>query len=134
VADSHYGKNAYRSEKFSLFGRLPKGTRILGLRLKRFISLDLQILQAGQRFWLMACMLIDARHRGTAMSMTCRATIRLICEYLEGRLSPEVAGEFQRHISYCHDCRTVFDAAALTLEVYFDREVEPASIDRSRVA
>ena len=44
-------------------------------------------------------------------------------------------GEVQRHLSYCQNCRTVFDAAALTLEVYFDREVEhvPASL-RSRVA
>jgi hypothetical protein len=37
-------------------------------------------------------------------------------------------------LSYCRNCRTVFDAAALTLEVYFDREVEPVSADRSRVA
>ena len=68
------------------------------------------------------------------MSMTCKATIRLICEYLEGRLSPEVGGEVQRHLSYCQNCRTVFDAAALTLEVYFDREVEPAQADHTRVA
>jgi predicted anti-sigma-YlaC factor YlaD len=68
------------------------------------------------------------------MSMTCRATIRLICEYLEGRLAPEVAGEVQRHLSYCHDCRAVFDAAALTLEVYFDREVEATPADHTRVA
>jgi len=68
------------------------------------------------------------------MSITCKATIRLICEYLEGRLSPEVAAEVQRHLAFCHNCRTVFDAAALTLEVYFDREVEPAHFDRSRVA
>ncbi len=66
--------------------------------------------------------------------MTCKATIRLICEYLEGRLSPEVAGEVQRHLSYCPDCRTVFDAAALTLEVYFDRDLEPAPTPRTRVA
>jgi predicted anti-sigma-YlaC factor YlaD len=68
------------------------------------------------------------------MLMTCKATIRLICEYLEGRLAPEVAGEVQRHLSCCQDCRIVFDAAALTLEVYFDREVEPTSADRTRVA
>lgn len=68
------------------------------------------------------------------MSMTCKATIRLICEYLEGRLAPDVGGEVQRHLSYCQDCRAIFDAAALTLEVYFDREVEPAPVVRSRVA
>jgi predicted anti-sigma-YlaC factor YlaD len=88
----------------------------------------------GKRFGLWRACLKVARHRGTAMSMTCKATIRLICEYLEGRLAPEVAGEVQRHLSYCQDCRTVFDAAALTLEVYFDREVEPAPADRTRVA
>jgi predicted anti-sigma-YlaC factor YlaD len=66
--------------------------------------------------------------------MTCKATVRLICEYLEGRLTPEVASEVQRHISFCKDCRTVFDAAALTLEVYFDREVEPIESHSRRVA
>ena len=68
------------------------------------------------------------------MSITCKATIRLICEYLEGRLAPEVAGDVQRHLGYCQNCRTVFDAAALTLEVYFDREVEHVHADRIRVA
>jgi predicted anti-sigma-YlaC factor YlaD len=68
------------------------------------------------------------------MSMTCKASVRLICEYLEGRLAPEVAGEVQRHIACCKDCRTIFDAAALTLEVYFDREVESAPSERYRVA
>ncbi len=66
--------------------------------------------------------------------MTCKATVRLICEYLEGRLIPEVASEVQRHLSFCKDCRTVFDAAALTLEIYFDREVEPVEARDRRVA
>jgi predicted anti-sigma-YlaC factor YlaD len=68
------------------------------------------------------------------MSITCKATIRLICEYLEGRLAPQVASEVQRHLSHCGNCRTVFDAAALTLEVYFDREVEATVTHHSRVA
>jgi predicted anti-sigma-YlaC factor YlaD len=68
------------------------------------------------------------------MSITCKATIRLICEYLEGRLAPQVASEVQRHLSHCANCRTVFDAAALTLEVYFDREVEVPVGHDSRVA
>jgi predicted anti-sigma-YlaC factor YlaD len=67
------------------------------------------------------------------MSMTCKATIRLICEYLEGRLAPEVASEIQHHLGQCKNCRTVFDAAALTLEIFFDRELEP-STSPSRVA
>ncbi len=68
------------------------------------------------------------------MSMTCKATIRLICEYLEGRLAPPVASEVQRHLGQCGNCRTVFDAAALTLEVYFDREVEAQVTNHFRVA
>lgn len=58
------------------------------------------------------------------MSMTCKATIRLICEYLEGKLTPDVAGEIQRHLVHCKNCRTIFDAAALTLEMYFDRDTD----------
>jgi predicted anti-sigma-YlaC factor YlaD len=68
------------------------------------------------------------------MSMTCKATIRLICEYLEGRLTPQVASEVQYHLGHCDNCRTVFDAAALTLEVYFDREVESQVEHHSQVA
>jgi hypothetical protein len=84
--------------------------------------------------WRMACMFTGRLASGAVVSMTCKATIRLICEYLEGRLAPEVAGEVQRHLSSCQNCRAVFDAAALTLEVYFDREVEATSGDRTRVA
>jgi predicted anti-sigma-YlaC factor YlaD len=65
--------------------------------------------------------------------MTCKATIRLICEYLEGRLAPEVASEIQRHLAQCKNCRIVFDGAALTLEIFFDRELE-APTPHSRVA
>ena len=53
--------------------------------------------------------------------MTCRETIRLICEYLEGRLSPSVAASMQRHLAQCKDCHLVLEAAERTLEVYFDR-------------
>ena len=73
-------------------------------------------------------------YRGATMSMTCKATIRLICEYLEGRLTPDVAGEVQRHLGSCDNCRAVFDAAALTLEVYFDRELDTPAFHHSRVA
>jgi predicted anti-sigma-YlaC factor YlaD len=68
------------------------------------------------------------------MSMTCKATIRLICEYLEGRLMPEVACEVQRHLGSCNNCRTVFDAATLTLEVYFDRVVDLPTVHESHAA
>ena len=71
---------------------------------------------------------------GGTMSMTCKATIRLICEYLEGRLAPEVASEVQRHLASCKNCVAVFDAAALTLEIYFDREIESSETRNTRVA
>jgi len=94
----------------------------------------LEILNAYVRFGLLRAQLVVSRLGGNYMTITCKATIRLICEYLEGRLAPEVGSDVQRHLGYCHDCRAVFDAAALTLEVYFDREVEPVPADRSRVA
>jgi predicted anti-sigma-YlaC factor YlaD len=54
--------------------------------------------------------------------MTCKATIRMICEYLEGRLSPSVAATMRAHLEECTDCRLVLEAAQRTLEVYFDGE------------
>ena len=44
--------------------------------------------------------------------MNCRDTIRLICEYLEGRLSPPVADEMLRHIDRCKNCAVVTDLGA----------------------
>lgn len=64
-------------------------------------------------------------------ALSCKATIRLICEYLEGRLAPSVAREVNQHLAACKNCRMVMDAARRTLEVDFDRqpeaEVEPAT-------
>ena len=52
--------------------------------------------------------------------MTCRETIRFICEYLDGTLSPAVASEVERHVSGCKDCRLVLEAARKTLISEFD--------------
>jgi anti-sigma factor RsiW len=52
--------------------------------------------------------------------MTCRETVRLICEYLEGRLSPSVAAIVSRHLDRCANCHLVLEAAQQTLDVYFD--------------
>jgi anti-sigma factor RsiW len=64
-------------------------------------------------------------------AMTCRETVRLICEYLEGRLSPNVAAIVSRHIEHCANCHLVLEAAQQTLDVYFDGHPE---IQKVRVA
>ncbi len=51
--------------------------------------------------------------------MTCRDTIHLICMYLEGKLSPGVQSEIERHLHACGDCRLVLNAATTTLDRYF---------------
>jgi predicted anti-sigma-YlaC factor YlaD len=67
--------------------------------------------------------------------MTCKEAIRVICEYLEGRLSPSVSLAVQRHLSECRDCRMVHDAAERTLAIYFDRGIKHAETTRNaRVA
>jgi predicted anti-sigma-YlaC factor YlaD len=53
------------------------------------------------------------------IGMSCRDTIHLICMYLEGKLSPSVQGEIERHLQDCSDCRLVLDAATTTLDRYF---------------
>jgi anti-sigma factor RsiW len=51
--------------------------------------------------------------------MSCRDTIHLICMYLEGKLSPGVQTEIERHLDGCADCRLVLEAATTTLDRYF---------------
>jgi len=40
--------------------------------------------------------------------------------YLEGKLSPSVQTEIERHLTSCADCRLVLDAATTTLDRYFN--------------
>jgi Putative zinc-finger len=63
--------------------------------------------------------------------MTCRETVRLICEYLEGRLSPSVATAVSHHVDDCANCHLVLQAAQQTLDAYFDGHREAP---RARVA
>lgn len=63
--------------------------------------------------------------------MSCRDTIHLICMYIEGKLSPSVQGEIERHLQECADCRLVLDAATTTLDRYFDL---PKAVSDSRAA
>jgi anti-sigma factor RsiW len=51
--------------------------------------------------------------------MSCKDTIHLICWYLEGKLSPAVEAEIERHLTECTDCHLVLDAANSTLDRYF---------------
>jgi hypothetical protein len=66
--------------------------------------------------------------------MTCRETVRLICEYLEGRLSPLVEKSVQRHLGQCQNCHLVLETAEKTLAVYFDGEGHFAPHRKARVA
>ena len=58
-------------------------------------------------------------------TMNCRETIRIICDYLEGKLAKPAAAAVQRHIGKCPDCRQVHETAKRTLEAYFDRDLVP---------
>lgn len=71
--------------------------------------------------------------RAWGHEMTCKETIRVICEYLEGRLSPSVALAVRRHLSECGDCCIVHDAAERTLAIYFDRSTTRRSINEPKV-
>lgn len=56
--------------------------------------------------------------------MTCHGTIRLICDYLEGWLSPSMEREVSQHLSNCPNCFIVLEAAEQTLETYFGADPE----------
>jgi predicted anti-sigma-YlaC factor YlaD len=59
--------------------------------------------------------------------MTCRETIRLICEYLEGVLVPSVKRDVEEHFKHCSSCRMVLDAAQKTLADEFNVEIAHAA-------
>ena len=61
-------------------------------------------------------------------AMTCRETVRLICEYLEGRLSPSVAAVVTGHIDGCSNCHLVLQAAQQTLDAYFDGHADTSKV------
>jgi anti-sigma factor RsiW len=65
--------------------------------------------------------------------MSCRDTIHLICWYLEGKLSPSVRREIERHLSTCADCNLVLKAATNTLDRYFS-EPEPVTAEAATEA
>jgi anti-sigma factor RsiW len=66
--------------------------------------------------------------------LTCKATIRLVCDYLDGRLSPGVEDEIRQHLDQCKNCSLILDAARKTLIAYFDMEPPPASAKKAQVA
>ena len=68
------------------------------------------------------------------LKMTCKDTIRLICEFLDGRLVPSVARDVQRHLDNCTNCRIVLDAARRTLEIDFDNERSQSPRNKRHVA
>ena len=65
--------------------------------------------------------------------MSCRDTIHLICWYLEGKLSPSVRREIERHLGACPDCHLVLKAATNTLDRYFG-EPEPVTVESATEA
>jgi hypothetical protein len=65
--------------------------------------------------------------------MNCKDSIRLVCEYLEGRLSAPVAIAVRNHLSQCRNCSLVMEAAKRTLEIYFDRESATPAPDPAAV-
>jgi predicted anti-sigma-YlaC factor YlaD len=64
--------------------------------------------------------------------MTCRAAIRLICDYIEGHLSPLAETQISKHLAGCADCMLVLDAAEETLQVYFG--ADPARLPHPTAA
>jgi predicted anti-sigma-YlaC factor YlaD len=59
--------------------------------------------------------------------MTCKETIRLICEYLDGMLDPSVRRDVEHHFRECASCRMILNAAQKTLLNDFDVEIPHAA-------
>ncbi|MBS1840217.1 MAG: zf-HC2 domain-containing protein [Acidobacteria bacterium] len=66
--------------------------------------------------------------------MSCKDTIHLICWYLEGKLSPSVSSDIERHLASCTNCQLVLNAATTTLDQYFAAQAESESSATTRAA
>jgi predicted anti-sigma-YlaC factor YlaD len=69
-----------------------------------------------------------------AATMTCKETIRLICEYLDGKLVPSVDRDIRAHLDECRECRMVRDAASRMLKANSGSAPVSSSQRKSRVA
>ncbi len=89
--------------------------------------------------WNAACEVLvirqSPRPQSQGISVTCKETIRLICEYLDGKLVSSVDRDIKAHLDQCKDCRMVLEAARRTLKIDFDTVPSSSSPQRrSRVA
>jgi anti-sigma factor RsiW len=49
--------------------------------------------------------------------VTCRELIEFLMEYTDGRLSPEVRAEFDRHLAICSSCVAYLDGYRKTVNL-----------------
>ncbi|MFN7020006.1 MAG: anti-sigma factor family protein [Phycisphaerales bacterium] len=49
--------------------------------------------------------------------LTCKELIDFLIDYTDGTLSPEVRGEFDRHLSVCPSCRAYLDSYQRTISL-----------------
>jgi predicted anti-sigma-YlaC factor YlaD len=66
--------------------------------------------------------------------MTCKATISVICEYLEGKLAAPVSMAVNAHLRTCKNCKMVHETAQRTLQAYFDDDVVRVPSPHAEVA
>ena len=66
--------------------------------------------------------------------MNCRATMRLLGDYLEGHLEPAESSAFRLHIALCKNCRFLLNDSLTTLETYFEKPREAAPKHRHHAA
>jgi hypothetical protein len=99
-----------------------------------------EIAALGSRPVRLAKQMLDNGWPGTPRAwvavekLTCKETIRLVCEYLEGKLAPSVVRDLRWHLDHCKDCRMVLDAAHRVLEAEFDREPRAVAHRKREVA
>ncbi len=70
-------------------------------------------------FWQDTCSSVATAGPLAATNMTCKETMQLLCEYLEGRLVSSVVRELRQHLDHCDACQIVLNAARWTLEAHF---------------
>jgi hypothetical protein len=80
---------------------------------------------------------VPQRHRGEFMAdriikLSCRQVMRLLSDFLEGKLDSRISTHLCQHTKRCDTCRLALDSARHTLATYFTTGAEPVLPGRPR--
>ncbi len=66
--------------------------------------------------------------------MNCSDFLKELTDYLDGVIDPQLRGELEDHLTWCHECFVICNTTKMTIEIYKDSQLYELPDDlRSRL-